>query len=439
MDRPGAFDNLTRIFHAAVIAADPRRATRDAVAALPIRAQSAWIIAVGKGGNAMAAGAAEALTASRVHVAGGLVVAQSTDDSAGHGLECLTGDHPVPGPRSLAAAERLGEVVVRVPASDDALVLVSGGATSLIAGPVNGLPADEVRQLFTTLLASGADIELMNAVRKRVLRWGAGRLATALRANRVHCLIASDVIGNNPAFIASGPCVPDELTARDVLARVAVAGLLPTLPATVREYISDVAAGRGTETPKPGHARFATTSTEVILDRHQAVRGAEEAIRARSLGGITQEAPLTGDAAAAGDFVASTAVAKAQSPASGARCMIFSGETTVRLGPDAGRGGRCQELALAAARTLRDAGDAARGIAILAAGTDGRDGPTDAAGAIVDDSTWAALERAGVDPGAALRTHDAFPTLEAVGALLRTGPTGTNVNDLALVYLPPGC
>lgn len=428
-------DLLQTAWRAAVAEADPRRATRDAVAGIDDLAASSWVIAAGKGGHAMAAGAVEALAARGLQVAGGVVVAHTQGGDARHGLEVALGDHPVPQRGSLAAADRIGAAASGVPPGDDAIVLMSGGATSLMAGPVPDVAFEEVQALFTRLLASGAGIELMNAIRKRVLRWGAGRLAVALQARRVHCLIASDVVGNDPAFIASGPCVPDPLTASELISRLDAAGLVAALPPGIRSHIADVAAGRATETPKASHPRFTTTSSSVILDRHTAVRGAVASLAGAGVAALVQEAPLVGEAAAVGEQVARR-VLDARAGTSRPACLVSSGEPTVRLGADHGVGGRCQELALAAAGVLRHAGAAAAGITILAAGTDGRDGPTDAAGAIVDAGTWDAIARAGVDPSLALARHDAHTALAAAGALFRTGPTGTNVNDLVLALVP---
>jgi hydroxypyruvate reductase len=203
----------------------------------------------------------------------------------------------------------------------------------------------------------------------------------------------------------------------------------------VRDYVNDVAAGRAEETPKPAHARFRSTPIAVILDRQHAVRGAVGALGAEGIAALVEDRPLAGDAGAAGALVVRRAI-DASRGAAMPSCLVFSGETTVQLGSDPGRGGRCQELALAAARELDRAGDEADGIAILAAGTDGRDGPTDAAGAVVDRFTWSAVARHGIDPAVALARHDAFTALDVAGALLRTGPTGTNVNDLVLVLVP---
>jgi hydroxypyruvate reductase len=329
--------------------------------------------------------------------------------------------------------------VREIPAGRDVVVLVSGGTTSLLAAPVDAVPPDELRGLFESLLASGADIVMMNALRKRVLRWGAGRLAKALEGRRVHCLIASDVPGNDVASIGSGPCVPDPLTAGDLVRHVSERGLATALPAGVSAYLERTVRGLEAETPKPGDACFADVAVSIVLDRLAAVEAA--ASEARRLGAapvVRVRRLLAGEAAVAGRAIARElgewrrALAHDSSGTGPFACAVYSGETTVTLGQSAGRGGRCQELALAVAEGLHAMGDDADGITLLAAGTDGRDGPTDAAGAVVDAGTWRAMLAGGLDPAAALAAHDAYPALDRASALLRTGATGTNVNDLVL-------
>lgn len=433
MSESDATNRLLAWYRAAVAAADPGAATASAVREIANLAGTAWIIALGKGAQAMASGALTACRTRGMSVAGGLVITHAPDESATHGLPVAIGDHPVPGAGSSDAAARLATLMHDITPTQDAIVLVSGGATSLAAGPAEGIESGDLPALFEALLASGADIELMNAIRKRALRWGAGRLATMLGARRVHCLIASDVPSNDVAFIASGPCVPDELSASDVLDRIDRAGLRETIPAAVIDLLDRQAAGNTPETPKPDHPRFASTTTRIILDRHVAANAAASAARAAGMRVLVETRALNGDAAAAGEAVARQALVTR-----GPRLLVWSGETTVQLGDDPGRGGRCQELALSAARILHDAGTAANGITILAAGTDGRDGPTDAAGAVADNTTWSRVAQAGVDPAQALQRHDAFTALDAAGALIRTGPTGTNVNDIVLTVISDG-
>ena len=431
--REGALDarSLARAcFDAAVAGAHPHASTCTAVdrTLAADRPEHVVLLAIGKAAPAMLRAALASLGARGVHAAAALCVAPEVAELPSPAM-AVRGDHPVPGASSLAAADRVGEFVARMPRGALALVLLSGGASSLVAAPVPGATMDDVSRLTTLLLGAGTDIAVTNAVRKRFLRWGAGRLATALvssGAGAVRCLAISDVPGDDPAVIGSGPCVPDALRAPDLLALLDRHGLRRRLPGALREMLERATAED--ETPKPGAAAFARTTTRVIAGNATALEAAAE--RARSLGARAAiGAPLAGEARACGDRLARELLAAAH--ASAPLVRVWGGETVVSLGDHAGLGGRSQELALAAARRLHD-GASARELVLLAAGTDGRDGPTDAAGAIVDARTWDAIGRAGRDPLRDLDTHDAWHALDTVGALLRTGPTGTNVADVAV-------
>ena len=222
----------------------------------------------------------------------------------------------------------------------------------------------------------------------------------------------------------------------DLIARLERSGRWMLFDAVVRAHLERIACGEVPDTPKPGDPVFTNVRAQVIVSNRHAVEAA--AARAREIGFdevIISPTPLAGEASIAGVRLASELLAR-RKLARGAyrsRCVLWGGETTVtlRAGPTPGLGGRSQELALAAARSLADAGETASGIVLLAAGTDGRDGPTDAAGAIVDGLTWTAVGAAGRDPAADLAGHDAYHALNAASALLRTGYTGTNVMDVA--------
>lgn len=420
---------LIQTFLAGVTAADPRRATRKAVSTIDDLTRSVTLIAAGKGAHSMASGAVEALQARDIAVSSGVVVAHDTGANATHGLESLEGNHPVPDSRSFAAALRLEQVASEAEANNDAIVLISGGATSLIASPVSGLSAVELQATFKALLSSGADINAMNAIRKRLLRFGAGRLALALGSRRIHCLIASDVVGNDLASIASGPCVADSSTAAVARNRAMETGAWESLPEAARSLIERMADGRIPDSAPAAHPRFASTTVQIILDRHVATAGAAEAAKVAGVAVEVVDEPVNGEAALVGSRMAAEIVRR---PAGSPACVIWSGETTVTLESPGGNGGRCQELALAAAKSLASAGPVARGVTLLAAGTDGRDGANDSAGAIVDSTTWSAIERSGRNPEQALRSHNSYDALDSVGALLKTGATGTNVNDLII-------
>jgi hydroxypyruvate reductase len=330
---------------------------------------------------------------------------------------------------------------------DVALVLVSGGATSLIAGPLRGMSESELTQIFELLLASGLDINAVNAIRRRFTRWGGGRLALAIAPAAAYCLAVSDVPGDDLAAIGSGPSVPDPTTADEVLDLLEDAKLLDRLPKSFKRYALDVSRGAEPETPKAGHPAFAHGAAHVIANNRGALDAAAE--RARALGAAAVyvvDAPLVGEAASRGEAIAKwllelRAKSEGATTAAAPRIAIWGGETTVTLRPAGQRrgatpavppGGRCQELALAAAQALHAAGERATGITLLAAGTDGRDGTTDAAGAFADATTWTAIHAAGIDPAASLVHHDSHGALSAARALFSPGPTGTNVMDVVI-------
>jgi glycerate-2-kinase len=341
---------------------------------------------------------------------------------------------------SRAAAEALARAAAAVRPDHEVWVLLSGGTTSLIGAPVDGVSPTDLTALYSVLLGSGLDITAMNRIRKRFSRWGGGRLAQALAPARVRCYVVSDVIGDDLASIGSGPLVPDPATAADVRRLLAAAGLWDRVPPSTRALVAATEREEIPETPKPGDQAFARVTLELIASNRLALEAAAERAAELGLAPRISEVPLAGEAAAAGASVAASLLQHCvpsgipPDPLSGsggaAACLIWGGETTVTLGdPLPGLGGRCQELALAAARALQGAPE---GVALMAAGTDGRDGPTDAAGAIVDGDTWMAIGRRGRDPARDLIAHDAYRALDAAGALLRPGLTGTNVMDVVV-------
>jgi len=431
-DRARARALLEELYAAAVGAAAPGPALERALAGVvpvgPVR-----LFALGKASLAMAETAVAVLTARGRSPAGGIVV-PPVEGSAPHPrVPVVPGDHPEPGERSRTAAAALARTAADTKPGDEAWVLLSGGATSLLGAPVDGLHPADLTELYRLLLGSGLDISAMNRIRKRFSRWGAGRLAAALAAARIRVFVVSDVIGDDLPSIGSGPCVPDPTTAAEVRQALEAAGLTARIAPALLELLREVEAGRAAETPKPDHPAFARIETRLIVSNRLALEAA--AARAAALGCAARivETPLAGEAASTGRHIADGLLRYARgSTGQQPQCVIWGGETTVTLGPDAaGLGGRSQELALAAAEVL--AGDTSdSSVNLLAAGTDGRDGPTDAAGAVVDGTTWAAVRRAGRDPARDLAAHDAYRALDAAGALLRPGLTGTNVMDVAI-------
>ncbi|HEX6057892.1 MAG TPA: DUF4147 domain-containing protein [Gemmatimonadaceae bacterium] len=442
----GRRGRLEALFRAAVAGADPHRFTTQALRrrlADLDGARRLWLVALGKCAAPMSAAALAALERDGRAPSGGVIVAPSPIPSPHPALEVRVGDHPVPGEGSLAAARALGALAERVGADDAVVLLLSGGASSLAAAPVSGIAPEDQRALFALLLGSGLDIARTNVVRRRVARWGAGRLAAALAPARVLPIVVSDVPGDDAAVIGSGPCTPDPTRAADVVRLLAAAGLEARVPAGVRSYLLAAVRGEISETPKPGDAAFAAVLAAELLPHGVALDGAAAAARALGMAALVRREPLEGEAAERGVRLAaelllmSRELALVPGAARTPLAVVWGGETTVTL-PDAGggAGGRCQELALAAAGALaRDARARPVALALLAAGTDGRDGPTDAAGAVVDATTWDRVREAGRDPELDLSRHDSYRALDAAGALLRTGATGTNVMDVVIALL----
>ncbi|HEU4799617.1 MAG TPA: DUF4147 domain-containing protein [Gemmatimonadales bacterium] len=393
---------------AAIARADPVSAVERVLATRTVTGPCR-IVAVGKAAHGMATGAVRWLARQGHAPAGGVVIGHTDLGSPDPALTWARGDHPVPGRASLQAASQLGATVAAMHPGDSALVLLSGGASSIIAAPVAALGDYDVGSLTQALLASGAPIDVSNTVRRRVLRWAGGRLAAALRCPRIGIAI-SDVPGDHARLIGSGPLTghqPEDDRFQDALRVLPIGMRGPLLRAWEAGFLNLPA-----DEPH---------DIEIAASNAQALEAA--AAVARQAGWLTATRPgaLSGEAAAAGRSLAAELRAL---PPGTRQCIIAGGETTVTLRDTPGIGGRSQELALAAARELHGAAD----VLLLAAGTDGRDGPTDAAGALVDGATWARVP----DGDGALLRHDTHRALAAAEALLRTGPTGTNVMDVVV-------
>jgi glycerate 2-kinase len=427
---------VLNIYDAAVAAAAPGELTARAVDELSIgRESGVWVFAFGKAAPTMAAAAVDSLLRSLHAIVGGVIVSPEGGPPPYPTLVSLRGDHPIPGRNSFAAAARIGEATLGRRGTDVAIVLMSGGASSLIAAPLRGMSEADLTLLYELLLESGLDIVATNDVRKRFSRWSAGRLALALAPAAIHCLAISDVPEDNLGVIGSGPCIPDATTVKDVTAILQRANLLTRIPQSYREYLTAVARGTIPETPTKAHPAFAHVSAKVIGNNTLAVEGAAAFARERSLAVDVAGTRLTGEAARAGESIARTLMTARANDVHD-QCMIWGGETTVTLPASSSAspsgGGRCQELALAAARVLHEAGERAHGITLLAAGTDGRDGATEAAGAIVDGQTWAGIAASGRDPAQALASHESHGALRTANALIPRRNTGTNVNDVVI-------
>jgi len=429
----GARVRLTAIFRAALAAVDAETAVRRALhrdgAQLAIAGRAVApnarlvVLAAGKAAAAMAAGV-EAVAADRV--AAGLAV---TKDGHGRALARVAvreSSHPVPDARCEAAARELLAMASSAEPDDVLLVLLSGGASSLLACPQPGISLDEVATTTAALLAAGADIRELNTVRKHLVEVAGGRLARAAAARCIEVLILSDVLGDPLDVIASGPCTPDPSRFADALAVLAARALRERIPPRVLAHLEAGARGEREESPKPGDPGFARVHATIVASLGDALRAAGAAARAQQLHPIAVSAMLHGEARVAGRRLA--ALARSLAPVTVPTCLLAGGETTVTV-RGGGVGGRSQELALAAAIELAGCDD----VVLLAAGTDGSDGPTDAAGAFADGGSVARAVSRGVNAARALADNDAYEFFAQEGGLLRTGPTGTNVMDLVLI------
>jgi hydroxypyruvate reductase len=316
---------------------------------------------------------------------------------------------------------------------DLVIVLLSGGGSALLEALPPGLALEGWKATNRALLASGATIVKMNAVRKHLSLLKGGQLARAAAPAPLLALVLSDVVGSPLDAIASGPTVPDRTTWRDAWGVVERFGLAEALPPAVIARLRAGLAGDLPDTPKPGDPAFARAQTVVVGDNAAAAGAARRAAEQHGYHAVILSTFVEGEAREVAKVAAALGreVQVHGRPLPAPACLILGGETTVTLGGDHGSGGRNQEAALAAALALAGT----RGITVVALATDGSDGPTDAAGGIVDGATVAAGAARGLDAHDALRRHDAYPYLDAVGALLRTGPTRTNVNDLLMVFV----
>ncbi len=429
---------LERWWRAAVRAVDPVSATARALAAMPRPERPPAVLAFGKAAVGMAVAVERWLDAARLAPAAGLVVCHEAPPADSLRLPVVLGDHPVPGARSRAAADRIAEVIAALPTDAPVLVLLSGGTSSLLAAPLAPITDAELASAFQVFHTLGLDIHAMNALRRQLTRWSAGRLAKALAGREVRALVISDVIDNDLAAIGSGPLTGGALAPETIVRLLARRDLLARLPASVVTALG---------APAPPVTRVPHI---VVADRTMAVQAAMQAAQAEGVRARHHPAPLDGEtddaAFALADWLGREILSRRIRPGTetgiwvtpGPRLRelhVWSGETTVSLPDGHGTGGRAQQFALVAARRLDWLGRRRAfelDVPMLVAGTDGRDGPTDAAGAFVDAWTGGEWRAAGIDVEAAIRRRDAYPALDAIGALFRPGVTGTNVGDLVL-------
>jgi len=415
--------DLLAIVRAGIRAVDAAELTRQALA--DIKGDAFRCIAAGKAALPMAKGAASVL---KGRLKAGLIVAPTAERFGS--FEAIAGGHPVPDEGSERGGRRALEVAEGVAPDETLLVLLSGGASALMAVPADGISLDDKRATTAQMLRAGADIHALNTVRKHLSAIKGGWLANRA-AGPVLTYVISDVVGDDVSVIASGPTVADPSTFADARQLLDRYGGASAYPEPVVARLNRGVRGETPETPKPVYPRLVKTDVHVVGSRGGAMFGAAAKAVALGYHVVRLDAPVVGEARAAAPAHLE-AVALAARGTSRPLCVISSGETTVTV-TGAGKGGRNQEFALAAALAGSDRG--ATPYAMASLGTDGIDGPTDAAGAIVDSTTLARAGAADVRPDTFLHDNNSYAFFAALGDLIHTGPTGTNVGDLQVILL----
>ncbi len=427
------------IFQAALNAADPRRAVsrtlertgdRLRVGSREYPLSRVFVVGFGKASAAMAQ-AVEQILGDKI--AGGWVSVKYGHRASfvSDKIHLHEAGHPLPDANSIAGAERILALLEQAAADDLVLCLISGGGSAILELPVPGVTLEDLRVTTEALLRSGATINAINTVRKHLSQVKGGQLARHTRAPIVS-LILSDVIGSPLDTIASGPTAPDPTTFADVIAVIEQRGIRPQFPAGVIEHIERGARGEFTDTPKTTDPALARVQNIIIADNAIACAAAASTAAEHGFQTLLLSTFVQGEAREVARVLAAVAkeIAATGVPVGRPGCIIAGGETTVTVRGQ-GRGGRNQELALAAAMEIAGLENAA----ILSAGTDGSDGPTDAAGAIADGSTLERAAARGLDARQYLYDNDAYHFFAPLGDLIVTGPTHTNENDVMLVLV----
>jgi glycerate 2-kinase len=437
-------DQAWGIMSAALAAVDPAQAIRQNVSlegsSLQIGQQSydlsgyqrIFVAGGGKAGSPMVAAIEEILgqriTAGLVNVKHGYLPPEIADIRR---VEIVEAGHPTPDEAGRRGAERMVEMLSDLAETDLVICLISGGGSALMTLPQPAISLADVQALTRALLCCGATINEINAVRKHISRIKGGQLARLVHPAQVVSLILSDVVGNPLDVIASGPTVPDTATFAQAYGVLEKYDLLDRVPASIVEHLVAGVAGKIAETPKERDAVFATVYNLIVGSNEIAAWAALN--RARELGFNTQllSTYVEGEAREVAKVLAAVAkeMAKSGQPIPRPACLVVGGETTVTITGE-GQGGRNQEMALAAALAIEGWED----VMVVTLATDGTDGPTDAAGGVATGETVAWARELGLDPEEYLANNDSYHFLEALGELVVTGPTNTNVNDLAFVF-----
>jgi glycerate 2-kinase len=424
-------EDLQEILEAGLTAADPQRAVRRALeledsailaAEKRFEPRRVFVLAAGKAAGAMAQAAEELLGEK---VSGGLVVTKDGHDPGPEGFETVFASHPEPDERSVEAARRVQELAESLGEEDLLLALISGGASALLADPAPPIELADLKKLTGNLLRSGANIGEINTVRKHVSVLKGGGLVRLAHPAPTIALLLSDVVGDEPSSIASGLTAPDPTTLENTWRVLERYGIDP--PESIVAHLQDVQ-----ETPASDDPIFENTVNCICGGGRHAAEAAAKKAGELGYAPLLLTATLTGDALGAASMYAAIVreVLASGNPASAPCAIVSGGEATVTV-RGGGTGGPNQEFVLALAVEL----DGIEGWAAFSADTDGNDGSTDAAGGIVDGKTAQRIRDAGMDPEEALADNDSYAALEVGGALLVTGPTGTNVNDVRVALV----
>jgi hydroxypyruvate reductase len=427
---------LAQIFNAAVQAVQPAQLIEKHLKLYDEKIQlGEEIMPVDTVRNFFVAGAGKATAAMSAEVE--KILGHRIEDGAvaiktGHNLRLkyvrqIEAGHPLPDNNSVVAANEIAALIKRAHRSDVIIFLLSGGASSLMTDLPYGCTLEEIHQVFDLLLKSGASIHEMNTVRKHLSEIKGGQLIRHTNGAIVVTFIISDVIGNDLSIIGSGPTVPDPSTFDDAYSILSQYGLLEKTPTSVLNHLEKGRTKIIADTPKPGDKLFDRTRTYIIGDNSIALWAAAE--EAKRLG--YEPEIITGSMHGDAEVAAKEWAAKAAAHDRDKKyCLIAGGETTVKV-KGSGKGGRSQQFALTAAVALQND----RHLSLLAGGTDGTDGPTDAAGAIVDGGTIAEAKSKGLEAETYLSNNDAYTFFEKAGGLLKTGPTQTNVMDIVITLI----
>ncbi len=390
-----------------------------------------YVVGAGKAAVPMAEALGEVL---RDHLNSGVIITKyhHLDRSLPDQLRVHEAGHPVPDEQSVAATRDLAALLDQVTPRDLVFCVISGGGSALMTLPAEGITLADLQATTQLLLRAGATIQQINAIRKHLDTIKGGGLARLAHGAPIISLILSDVIGDDLSVIASGPTVPDPSTFADAWRVIEQFDLADQLPAAVRARLERGLSGEIPDTPKPGDPLFDRVQTVIIGSNAQAAQAAEAAARQLDFNTLLLSTQVQGEAREVAQVAAAIAkeIALYNRPAQKPACLILGGETTVTV-KGSGLGGRNQELALAAAIAI----DGLPNILIAALGTDGTDGPTDAAGAIATGETVGRAQAIGLDAQTHLANNDAYHFFQALDDLIVTGPTGTNVNDLLFVLV----